>query len=288
MEIALVGYQIQQQYTQGVNHDEDAELLAFLRGKGLSVRTVIWNDAIVDWKTFDLVLLKSPWDYHEHIQAFNDWLDTLKNAGVKVLNPVEIVKWNSNKRYLLEVAEKGFKVIPSLLITNSTVIGHNLFEHFNATQLVVKPCVSAGAKNTIVINKGNITEKAAILSELVSTEDYLVQPFVPEINNGEWSFIFFNGQYSHCVLKTPKAGDFRVQHYLGGAISFPQADAQHIEQAKRYIQAFAPLTLYARVDGVLINNTFELMELELIEPYLFLHATKDTYEKYYQALIELI
>ncbi|MCJ7934099.1 MAG: hypothetical protein MUW56_10805 [Chryseobacterium sp.] len=154
--------------------------------------------------------------------------------------------------------------------------------------MVVKPCVSAGAQNTVAVGRDDFNERSVEIENLLKVQDYMVQPFVEEIKNGEWSFIFFNGKYSHCSLKTPKQGDFRVQHYHGGSISYPTPDSKHIEQAGTYLKSLPQPTLYARVDGVLINNLFSLMELELIEPYLFLDGNRDFLGNYYQALMGLM
>ncbi|WP_126973272.1 ATP-grasp domain-containing protein [Gynurincola endophyticus] len=288
MKIAFVGYKPQLKYAQGVTNDEDSELLTFLLQKGLDITPVIWNDVTIDWPAYQLVLLKSPWDYHENIAAFYDWLEMLRKLDIQVLNPVDVIKWNSNKRYLKEIADLGLAVIPSLYLTKGAQVDEQLFHYFNADDLVIKPCVSAGAKNTITLNKQNIAEKASLVKSFLEEEDYLVQPFIKEITGGEWSFVFFNGTYSHCLLKTPRQGDFRVQHYLGGSITYPTADGKHIVQAQQYVDAFAKGTLYARVDGVLIEDDFQLMELELIEPYLFLNADNTLSERYYKALTDLI
>ncbi|MFB6456776.1 RimK family alpha-L-glutamate ligase [Chitinophaga sp. Hz27] len=288
MKIAIVGYKKQERLAQGVINDEDADLVAFLTRKGLDVVPAIWNDEAVDWGNFDVAVLKSPWDYHNHLTDFSNWLDKLEKLNVKVLNPVEIIKWNSNKKYLKDFALKGLPIIPSEYLDKGASFDDHFFDLFGTENLVVKPCVSAGAQNTVIVNKSNLKERTAEIDEHLKTADYLVQPFVEEIKNGEWSFLFFNGKYSHCSLKTPKQGDFRVQHYHGGSISYPAPNPLHIEQAGEYIKSLPQPTLYARVDGVVIDNTFRLMELELIEPYLFFNGDDDLLENYYQALVALI
>lgn len=287
MNIAFVGYEIQEKYNRGVSNNEDDELLDFLLKKGLALTPVIWTDSHIDWTAFDLVILKSPWDYHEKIQTFTNWLDRLKKLNIKVLNPVDKVKWDSHKTYLKDIGDAGFAVIASKYLPKGDSVDESLFTHFNSDELVVKPCVSAGAKNTIILNKENIAEKSKKIATLLAKEDYIVQPFVKEIKEGEWSFVFFNGKYSHCILKKAKQGDFRVQHYLGGSISHPEPKIKHVKQAASFVETFASGTLYARVDGVLINDDFHLMELELIEPYLFLDSNRKLFENYYTALIEL-
>jgi glutathione synthase/RimK-type ligase-like ATP-grasp enzyme len=288
MKITIVGYKKEERFSQGVANDEDTELINFLIHKGLDVVPTIWNDRNVDWGSFDVVIIKSPWDYHNHLNEFVNWLDNLEKLAVKVLNPVEIIQWNSDKHYLKDLAEKQLPVIPAEYIEKGSGFDNRFFAYFNTDKLVVKPCVSAGAQNTITVSKDNFNERSVEIETLLKEQDYMVQPFVDEIKNGEWSFLFFNGKYSHCSLKTPKKGDFRVQHYHGGSISYPVPDPLHIEQAGSYLKSLPQATLYARVDGVLINNSFQLMELELIEPYLFLNGDLRLLENYYEALTALM
>jgi glutathione synthase/RimK-type ligase-like ATP-grasp enzyme len=288
MKIAIVSYKKQEKFTQGVTNDEDADLLRFLRKKGLNAFPTIWNDENVDWKSFHVAIIKSPWDYHNHLPQFLNWLDTLEKLNIKVLNPVEIIKWNSHKKYLKDISNNGLPVIASEYLDKGSSFDSRFFDLFGTDKLVVKPCVSAGAQNTITVNKSNLNERTQEIEQLLKTEDYIVQPFVEEIKNGEWSFLFFNGKYSHCTLKTPKKDDFRVQHYHGGSISYPTPTSLHIEQAGQYVKSLPQSTLYARVDGVILDNTFKLMELELIEPYLFLNGDNNLLENYFQALMALV
>lgn len=288
MKITIVGYKMEKKFSQGVANDEDTELINFLSNKGLDVVPSIWNDENIDWSNFDVAIVKSPWDYHNHLNEFLDWLERIDKLGVRVLNPVEIIKWNSDKHYLKDIAAKGLPVIPAEYLDKDSSFSNHFFDLFKTEKLVVKPCVSAGAQNTITVSRNNFDERSAEIEQLLKEQDYMVQPFVEEIQNGEWSFLFFNGKYSHCSLKTPKQGDFRVQHYHGGTISYPIPDPLHIEQAGAYLKSLPQSTLYARVDGVLIDHSFRLMELELIEPYLFLNGNNTLLENYYQALMTLV
>lgn len=288
MKITIVGYKKEVKFSQGVTNDEDADLTSFLKNKGLDVVPTVWNDENVDWKSYDVAIIKSPWDYHNNLQEFLNWLDHIERQSVKVLNPVEIIKWNADKHYLKDIAEKQLPVIASEYLEKGSSFGQHFFEVFGVDQLVVKPCVSAGAQNTVTINRDNFDERSKDINAFLEEQDYMVQPFVEEIKNGEWSFLFFNGKYSHCSLKTPKQGDFRVQHYHGGSISYPTPEPLHTQQAGAYLKSLPHHTLYARVDGVIVDHSFKLMELELIEPYLFLNGDETLLENYYQALMALI
>jgi glutathione synthase/RimK-type ligase-like ATP-grasp enzyme len=290
MKIAYIGYKVQEKHAQGVSNDEDSELLFFLQQKGLQIDAVIWNDDTINWKNYDIILIKSPWDYHEKILSFYSWLENIKSLGIRMLNPIDIIKWNSNKRYLDDIFKAGLPVIPSIYLDKGTQIptDNSLFSQLNTDKIVVKPCISAGANNTIIVDEVTIVQQSDAINLLLSEDEYIVQPFVKEISEGEWSFIFFNRQYSHCALKVPKQGDFRVQHHHGGSILYPDPKPQHIQQAEKYVQKFAKGTLYARVDAVVIDDTLFLMEIELIEPYLFLNSERERQEQYYQAFISLI
>ncbi|SHF29464.1 ATP-grasp domain-containing protein [Pedobacter caeni] len=285
MKIAYVSYQIQEKYTSATV-DEDKTLLDFLTGKGLSIERVIWNDPAADWKNYDVAIIKSPWDYHENINEFKQWLDHLQSLNVKLLNPYERVRWNMDKHYLGEIADSGLAVIPSIFLERGDSLDLNaLTAHFNTEKLIIKPCISAGAKNTYILTVQNLADHEAQINELLQEEAFVAQPFMSEIHDGEWSFLFFNGTYSHSLLKTPKDGDFRVQSYHGGSVNPQEGVGKHIQSATAYVEQYAKGCLYARVDGLIVNGELSLMELELIEPYLFLDTHPEASENYYKALL---
>lgn len=283
MKIAFTGYRIQEKYNTNTVRDEDGDLAQYLAAKGISVERVVWDDPDVDWTQYKAVVLKSPWDYHEKHAAFLHWLE---NLAVPVWNSPATVKWNSDKHYLHEVAAAGLPVIPTQYIRTLEEANPSLFSALGSEKLVIKPCISAGAKNTVLVTPHNLEEQRKNLANWLQDEAYMVQPYVEEIQAGEWSLLFFGGRYSHSLLKTPKEADFRVQHYLGGKVTYVAATEKLIKEAEAYVLAFAADSLYARVDGVLLDGTFHLMELELIEPYLFLNGEEERMENYYRALME--
>ncbi|WP_316820591.1 hypothetical protein [Pedobacter gandavensis] len=283
-KIAYVSYYIREIYTS-TTEDEELTLLNFLLDKGLSVERVVWNDPSVDWGKFDLALLKSPWDYTEHLTEFRQWLSHLESLSISLLNPFDKVRWNMDKHYLQEIADAGLAVINSIYLEKGSTFEFNsLQKSFNTDQLIIKPCVSAGARDTYVLTPDNFATHQQQINNLLKDNSFIAQPFMKEIFKGEWSFLFFNGVYSHCLLKVPKDGEFRVQHYYGGSINVPQTTDQYILAAKSYVDQFAEGCLYARVDGLIVDGMLNLMELELIEPYLFLHTDPESFENYYQAL----
>ena len=289
MKLALVTYHDQGNFA-GEGTLEDQRLLQFLKEKGLDIQFEIWNDAQVNWQEFAAIILKSPWDYFDRFAEFSAWLDLLEKQNVRVLNPVKTVRWNADKRYLFDVEKSGLGIVPSRLLETAQDLDLTpLFEAWQTEKLVVKPVVSGGAKNTFSITRSEVKEYEPKLTALLQEEAFLAQPFMPEIQSeGEWSLVFFNGKFSHCVLKVPKSGDFRVQHYFGGAIIAATPPETVWKSAEKLVQAFANGCLYARVDSVLSKGEFKLMELELIEPLLYLQQNNALYENYYQALAALL
>jgi glutathione synthase/RimK-type ligase-like ATP-grasp enzyme len=207
----------------------------------LPARAVVWDDASIDWTAFDAIVIRSTWDYHTRIDEFRAWIDRLDACGAKLWNPPALLRWNTHKRYLIDLAARGVNVVPTLL----------------ASRVVIKPAVSATAYRTSVLDPFD--------------QEMLVQPFIDEVvTAGEWSLIFFRGAFSHAVIKRARSGDFRVQHDFGGTWEPAQPDAALIEQAQEILQTIEEPWLYARVDGVVRDGRLLLMELEMTEPSLFL------------------
>ncbi|AKQ44638.1 hypothetical protein TH63_01760 [Rufibacter radiotolerans] len=289
MKLALVTYEAINSYGS-ISSAEDGLLTDFLSAKGLDITPEVWDNPAVNWEQYDLAIFKSPWDYFDKFAAFRAWLDKMETQGLRTLNPISTVKWNADKHYLLDVAAAGLPIVPTALLKKGTTVHlHEFFTQFQTEKLIIKPSVSGGAKNTFIVPREE--EELAIprLQELLASEDFLVQPFMPQIQEeGEWSFLFFNGHYSHCLLKSAKAGDFRVQHFFGGTIHPQEAPAHLLPQAQKLVDQFAKGCLYARVDGVAVGQELQLMELELIEPFLFLHTNPEGLENYYRALMEML
>lgn len=289
MKIAIASYINTGRY-KAVVPDEDVMLVELFENNKHIVDVKVWDDPNVDWKAYDVVVIKSTWDYFiEKIDAFKNWLKFLKDNNIKCLNTPDTILWNADKHYLLDVEKSGLNIVPTIIAEKKSQINLDLaFNTFKCDELVVKPCVSGGAMNTIRINKNYNQETLNSINLWLLEDSYLIQPLKQEIiSEGEWSFIYFNGKFSHHVLKSGKKNEFRIQHFFGGSINTPKFNMEMLEQSKAYIEKFAKNCLYARVDGVWTNRGFELMELELIEPYLFFFTIKNSLNNYYQAFKEL-
>ena len=290
MNIALVTYQDKGAYSTINVNNEDDQIINYLTEKGLNITKEIWNDEQVNWENYDVAILKSPWDYFDLIEDFYVWLKKIESLNIKLLNPLEIVRWNADKHYLHDIEKAGLKVTPSKFITKGDEVNlQQYFEDFTTDQFIVKPAVSGGSKNTFKVTAANVDEINEKLKTLVQKEDFIAQPFLKEIEEeGELSFLFFNGKFSHALLKKAAKGDFRVQATFGGTVHPQQPNDELVETAQKYVDKFAKRCLYARVDGAMVNYEFVLMELELIEPFLFLETNEKALENYHEALIKLI
>jgi glutathione synthase/RimK-type ligase-like ATP-grasp enzyme len=269
-------------------HEDDTHLAASLEQLGVACTVCIWNDPQVDWAAFDAVLIRTIWDYFEHYAAFLAWLDVLERLHVVTINETRTLRWNSDKRYLLDFELQGVPVIPTRVVRGKDL--QEALPSMSVNDVVVKPTVSGGAWHT-VRGKVGTAEFEQACARLPKTLDYLVQPFVPEIaSHGEWSLMYFDGAYSHAVLKRPTVGDYRVQEQHGGSIVPATPDEAIVHAASKTLAATAALghreLAYARVDGVVVNGQFLVMELEVIEPSLFLAERPDAAERFARHLVE--
>ncbi|MEM1138008.1 MAG: hypothetical protein AAGI07_19405 [Bacteroidota bacterium] len=249
--------------------DSEKYLLAELQQLG-EVKVLIWNDKNVNWENYDVLIIRSIWDYYLEIAQFKKWLSYLKNTDVKVLNPISVIQQNYHKFYLKELLKNKLPIIPTYFLAREEQANFswkNWLTNHNWEHIVLKPAVSASAWHTYRL-KG-IAEITTF--KFPVNTDWLIQPFIPEIaTNGEVSLMFFNRKFSHAVLKKSKQGDFRVQKEYGGTVSFFEPDKNIVGIAERILQHINGELLYCRVDGVLTENGFKIMEVELIEPELFL------------------
>jgi glutathione synthase/RimK-type ligase-like ATP-grasp enzyme len=222
----------------------------------------------VDWSLFDLVVIRTPWDYFLHLEEFLSWVEDVEKV-TRVLNSSCILRWNCHKKYLKELSGLGVPTVPTLWVTKNQQ-SDGLMESIEWPIVVVKPAVSIGAIGALKGNPQDSHVKQHLEEEL-KKGDVMIQPFLKSVADfGELSLIYFNGAYSHSILKKPQQGDYRVQDAYGGTntVFEPEIEVQKIgDQVMSHLPDFS---LYARVDLVKYQNQWLLMELEAIEPELFL------------------
>jgi glutathione synthase/RimK-type ligase-like ATP-grasp enzyme len=251
---------------------DDALAAAGLARLGITVEAAVWSDPAVRWSGWDALILRSSWDYHVRAPEFLAWLESIEREGIAIWNAPATVRWNADKRYLLELSEAGIEVVPTIRLARGAGTDlSKLLESRDWRRAVVKPSISAGAHRTWVVHRSELDGARERLEQDLAAADVLIQPFLSEIQSeGEWSLVFFEGEFSHAVIKHPATGDFRVQEEFGGFAEPAPAPVALIDAGNQAIRSAPGPTLYARVDGCVVSGGFQLLELELIEPSLFL------------------
>ncbi|TPG18454.1 hypothetical protein EAH86_08315 [Pedococcus bigeumensis] len=244
---------------------------------GFEAEVVVWHDE-VDWASFDLVVIRSTWDYFDRLEEFLDWADRVDSAS-RIINSPKVIRWNSHKGYLAQLGEAGIPVLPSLALAKGAA---RPVERMLATgwgEVVIKPAVDGGARGAL---KGPAIspETADHLSRLVEAGDTIVQAYAPSVELGETSLFFFGGTFSHAVRKVPKPGDYRVQAMHGGSEEDHEPTSEELEVATMAMAMAPDELVYARVDLLDVTGQPTLMELELIEPDLFLRTAPGSVERF--------
>jgi glutathione synthase/RimK-type ligase-like ATP-grasp enzyme len=252
------------------------------------------NAVFIDWTKagdlsgFDLVTPLLAWGYPRDCPRWFALLDRLEAEKVRVSNPVSILRWNSDKAYLAELDAAGIASVPTIL---SPLLDRVALEDarktFNVETLVVKPPISGGADGTFRLERDDIVPAS------VADQRMMIQPYLPNIaEEGEYSLFYFAGVFSHSILKRPAKGDFRVQEQYGGREEAVTAPEDALTLARRALTATSEITktgtlAYARVDILRDGDgVFRLMELELIEPSLFLRFAPDAGAAFVQAFVK--
>lgn len=257
-------------------YDDEAEVL---RRSGFDVEPRVWSDP-GELAAFDLVMPLVAWGYHLDQTRWHALLDRLEEEQVPTLNPVPLLRWNSDKRYLAELGQKGIAVIPTRLIEalDETALAEARAEF--GEELVIKPPVSASADGTHRLRPHDP------LPEASRGQAMMIQPFLPCVaEEGEYSCLLFGGAFSHSIVKRPKPGDYRVQPHLGGTEVPCAPPPGAIELAQAALTAAPAEAAYARVDMVRDRSgELAIIELELIEPSLWLQHAPDGGASFARAL----
>jgi O-ureido-D-serine cyclo-ligase len=275
--------------------DEDlAPLERALHAVGMAPAIVDWDDPRIDWSEFDLVVLRSTWDYSLRLPEFLGWVDRIAPLTTLV-NPREVIRWNTDKHYLAHLAKTGVPVVPSTFVEPGEDAGRAL-EAFLATagdEFVVKPSVGAGSRDAQRYGRDEREAALAHMKRLLdASRSVLLQPYLARVDaHGETALIFFAGAFSHAICKGPllKRGEGPTRALFATEHITPRApgDAE-IAVAQRTLAAmpFGKL-LYARVDLIHDDDgSPRLLELELTEPSLFFAHAEGSADRFARAIVE--
>lgn len=266
----------------------DKLLFEPLKTLGWIAEEISWRSETVDWGDYNAVIVRSTWDYQNDLAKFKNVLERI-NSVSHLENDFDLMNWNMNKNYLFDLEQKGVIIVDTIWEKsfNSDLV-HEYFNKLKTDEIIIKPNVSASADNTFRLSKEDINEYLPELEKIFSAREFMVQPFLKNIiDEGEYSLFYFNGKFSHSVLKKPKEKDFRVQEEHGGDIQPFKVSSEMKVTGKNILKKLTTVPLYGRVDLVRTKqNEFALMELELIEPSLYLNKDEKSPSRLAKAIDE--
>lgn len=255
---------------------DDEALRAALLARGAVPVPAVWDDPSVAWDAFDLVVVRSTWDYVARRDAFVAWARSVP----RLANSARVVAWNTDKTYLRGLADAGVPVVPTAWVTSGS-LGDVLAGH-GWSDVVVKPAISAGAANTLRCNASDLAEGQALLDRIDGTA--MVQPYLPAVEGyGERSLLFAEGAFTHAVRRNPALSHDGDTRYDARLVSPTDTE---LALAHRVLAAVGEPLLYARVDLIPDDDGNPmLMELEVTEPQLFLRFSTPAAEALADAIV---
>ncbi len=249
-----------------------------LEEKGFSVTRTYWDNPDYDWSTTKIAVIRTVWDYFEKFDSFASWMKMAANK-TKLINPLTLQQWNSNKFYLSHLEKEGIRIVPTEFVSkagNQTL--REISEKRGWQKMVIKPAVSAAAFHTYVVSKEDFEEKALLFNELLQSRDMLVQEFQETITTmGEASLMVFGGKFTHAILKKAKEGDFRVQDDFGGTVHPYTPKEEEIKFAEFATAQCPTAPVYGRVDIIWDDaGLCYLSEMEFLDPEIWLRNAPES------------
>ncbi len=276
----------------------DMEVIKLLKQKNIESKVLIWDELtdtdIRNLEIYDIVLVRTIWDYYKKVPKFINFMELLKASNVKLLNPIDIINWNMDKKYLQELQNEGFSIIPTIFNYGQTgSFEEALLKGWN--RMILKPMISAGSYHTFVLNSADKISFDELISKHYKNRPFMLQEFIPEISEGEISTITLTNpspnndeEFSYSVTKIPKTGDYRVQVDYGGMYSIGNVDPQIKKISEQITARFEGKLLYQRLDGLWRDGKFLIMEIELIEPDLYLNYSKEALNCWVDNIVSVV
>jgi len=267
----------------------DELLIPPMNALGWDVSFIPWDLSNVNWDEYDIVLIRSTWDYQSRIQEFLKVLESIDKSKSLLINPLPIIHQNIEKTYLIELEAKGIDTIPSIFqkkFSSKEIM--QSFSKFNCDKIIIKPVVGANADNIILGSKFEIKSQLNEIQEVYSELPHIIQPFLNSVlKEGEFSLMYFNKKFSHALLKIPKEGDFRVQEEHGGKINLIKKVPKEIQNLSDKVMKVLPKNcFYSRIDILLMHGEPKVIEVELIEPSLYFNLDPESSKMFAHELIK--
>ena len=262
-----------------------------LEAMGWTIDAMPWRGDDVDWNRYDAVYIGTPWDYPDDPDRFMRVLGDVDRSAAILVNDYALVSWAMPKTYLRDLERKGVEVVPGRWGERLDAgMIDDAFERFGTGQLIVKPVISTNAANTFLLPRDIPAQVEAQLRETFSDRACVIQPFIENIrSDGEYSLFYFNRRFSHAIRKIPQRGDFRAQEERGAEIVAAKPETALRDAGARLLEMVEPMPVYARADFVRgADDRYLLMELELVEPSMYLRMDKNAPRRFAEAFDDYV
>lgn len=268
----------------------DQEVIARIKQQNVACEVIFWEEVLeqspASLQRFQLIVFRTVWNYYKNAEQFVRLLDLLEASGVPAVNPLDIIRWNMEKSYLKKLMDEGYDVIPTVFSNGDPQKTFEAAQQQNWEKMVLKPMISGGSYHTYVLKKGDEAQYQQYIQEHFVNRPFMLQEFIPGITEGEISTITFSNGYTYSVTKVPKAGDYRVQFNYGGQYRAHETPAEIKRIAEKIFDRQERRTLYQRLDGVWHNGKFLIMEVELLEPDLYLNLSEEALQAFTESVLQ--
>ena len=255
-----------------------------LERRGFSVVGAPWDGPRTAFDGAAAVVIRSTWGYYRASDAFRDWTEAMAAAS-RLFNPIGLVRWNLRKDYIGKLAAASVRVPQTHFVACAVETIDKVFAETGWSRAVVKPLTGASGYSVELVTREGIAGAVSRLAAEARASGVLVQEFLPEIADGELSLVYFDGIFSHAVRKRPPHGEFRVNSRFGATRSAERPSRAVTEQGAAALRLLPELPLYARVDGVVRDGQLIVIEVEVLEPALFLDFDPGSAERFAAATI---
>ncbi len=281
MRIAIL---VDRRYVGNHANPDDITLQGALLNKGIPSQIVAWDDVRIDYRSFTHAVIRSCWDYDEKVVQFLERMKYISSL-CQLVNPYETILKNHDKRYLLELERRGVNIVPFTIVDADFALSQ--FQHFD--KLIVKPTVSASGKNTYRIDATDAAAIAAAIDEIQSIgKCAIVQKYIDSVETyGERSAVVIGDSVRYAMKKTPAKGGFLVHEYVGGSYRKTALKSDELAFIDDLISKIDDRYLYMRVDFLRdCSGKIMLLELEMIEPGLYMSKAPQIAESFLEELLK--
>ena len=252
-----------------------------LQRRGFEVVGAPWDGPRAPFDGALAVVMRSTWGYYRALEAFRDWTEAMAVA-TRLFNPIDLVRWNLRKDYVGKLATAGVRVPATRIVAREAAAIGKVFDEMGWQHAVVKPATGASGHSVELVARDATVDTLPRLA----AGDVLVQEFLPEIAHGELSLVYFDGVFSHAIRKRPPSGEFRVNSRFGATREAETPPPAVRGQGAAALRALPETPLYARVDGVVRDGALIVIEVEVLEPALFMEFDPPAAERFAEATVK--